>query len=52
METAAGGGTLLTLGIILMAAAVAGAIVAAIVFRISGKRLKERLEAEYGKKRR
>lgn len=38
-------------GIALMAAAVAAGVVAFTILRISGKRLKARLEAEYGKKR-
>lgn len=39
-------------GIVLMGAAAAGAVIAAILLRVSGKRLKKQLEDEYGKKRR
>ena len=42
----------MTIGIVLMAAAVAGAIVAGIIFHISGKKLENLLNSEYGKKRR
>ncbi len=38
-------------GIALMGAAVLAAVVACVVLSISGKRLKARLEAEFGKKR-
>jgi len=38
-------------GIALMVAAVLAAVVAFVVLSISGKRLKARLEAEFGKKR-
>jgi len=39
-------------GIVVMAAACVLAVVCAIIFTITGKRLKERLEQEYGKPRR
>ena len=52
MELLHNGITLLTAGIVLMAAAAVLAVVSLIVFRITGKRLKQKLEAEYGKKRR
>lgn len=38
-------------GISLMVAAVLSGIVAAVIFSIAGKRLKTRLEREFGKKR-
>ncbi len=39
-------------GIVIMAAAALGGVVALFVLRLSGKRLNARLEKEYGKKRR
>lgn len=39
-------------GMVLMAVSAAAAAAAAVIFRVSGKRLKARLEAEYGKARR
>lgn len=39
-------------GVALMAAAAVGGIAALAAFRISGKRLRAKLEAEFGKKRR
>lgn len=38
-------------GIVLMCAAAAGAAVSAIILRVCGKRLRAKLEAEFGKKR-
>ena len=38
-------------GIGLMAASVLGGLIAAVVLRISGKRLRARLEKEFGKRR-
>ena len=52
MELNGNGGTFLTIGIILMAAAIALAVAATVIFYVTGKRLKARLEEEYGKKRR
>lgn len=51
MPTSWNGELLLYAGAGIMAAAVAAGAIAAIVLRRAGKRLKERLEAEYGKKR-
>ncbi|MCI9331538.1 MAG: hypothetical protein HFG05_05110 [Oscillibacter sp.] len=36
-------------GLVLMGMSAAAAVAAAVIFRVSGKRLKARLEAEYGK---
>jgi len=44
------GETLFRLGVAIMAAAAVGGIVAAVVLRLSGKHLKEQLNAEFGKK--
>ena len=38
-------------GILLMAASAAAGIAAAVILRLSGKRLKRQLEEEFGKKR-
>ena len=38
-------------GVALMAASAVGAVVAFAVLRVSGKRLREKLEAEFGPKR-
>ena len=46
-----GGELLLVIGASIMAVAVIGAIIAYVIFHISGKRLKKRLKAEYGPKR-
>ncbi len=43
---------LFIVGTALMAAAAVGGIAALAAFRISGKRLRTKLEAEFGKKRR
>lgn len=43
---------LFIIGAALMAAAALGGIAALVAFRISGKRLRAKLEAEFGKKRR
>ena len=45
-------GVLLTVGIVVMAASLAAAVAAAILFRASGKRLNRQLRMEYGEKRR
>ena len=45
------GDVLLFIGIALMVLAVVGAIAAAVVLRLSGKRLRARMETEYGKRR-
>ena len=39
------------IGVSIMAVAVVGAIISSVILHISGKRLKKRLEAEYGPKR-
>nr|WP_302664921.1 hypothetical protein [uncultured Agathobaculum sp.] len=39
------------IGLILMGIAVVGAIVSIVIFTVSGKRLKAKLEEEYGRKK-
>ena len=42
---------MLYLGLGIMAAAAAGAVIAFVVFRVTGRRLERRLTEEFGKKR-
>ena len=46
-----GGDWMCSLGLGLMAAAAAGAVIAFVVFRVTGRRLERRLTEEFGKKR-
>jgi len=39
-------------GVVLMSASAAGAVISLAVFRISGRKLRRKLEEEFGKKRR
>lgn len=47
----AGGNPLFITGLVMIAVSIAGGIIALVALRISGKRLKIKLEKEFGKKR-
>lgn len=52
LDTLTNSNVLLLVGTALIALSVIGAIVSAVVLRISGRRLRAKLEEEFGKKRR
>lgn len=49
MQGLSGSEILLLAGIVLMAVATIGAIACMVVFKLTGRKLRERLEKEYGK---
>lgn len=51
MDSITAGTILFYGGIVLMGTAVVGAVIAAVILHVSGKRLKNQLEKEFGRKR-